>query len=113
MTTTSITFQQANTTDGTYDVAESLPYPVTVEAADPRPAYIGHPGGRAQQFATLIGFTASPDDYAPQHVRGLPADAEALVGMFPVYCEDSTGRFYTDTRVIQTIVSTETAEAKP
>lgn len=107
MSTTSVTFQQANTTDGTFDPKVSKPKPVTVEAAEPRRAYIGHPTNSGPEVGALVGFTATPDPNpdALQYVDDLPTDPAVLVGMFPVY-ED--GGFWTDPRVIERIVSFET-----
>jgi hypothetical protein len=101
--TTSITYQQANTTDGSYDVRQPLPKPVTVEATEPRRAYIGHPTNVGPAVGNLVGFVASPDSFDVQHMTGLPEDPETIVGTFPVYAE--AGGFYTDTRVIERIVS--------
>lgn len=109
MSTLTITFQQANTTDGTYDVHQPLPKPVTVEAAEPRNAYIGHPTNKGPVFANLVGFATSPGDYSPKYLVGLPGVPADIVGMFPVYA-DKTG-FWADTRVIESIVSVETSPA--
>lgn len=103
MTTAAITFQQANTTDGSYDVHQPLPKPVTVEAEEPRRAYIGHPTNEGPTFANLVGFVTEPGSYDLQHMTGLPDDAGVIVGMFPVYAE--RGGFYADTRVVERIVS--------
>lgn len=107
-TPSSITFQQANTTDGSYDVRQPLPKPVTVEAAEPRDAYIGHPINRGPRFAALVGFVSSPDDHDPKYLVGLPNIPDDLIGMYPVYAD---GGFWTDTRVIEAIVSVETSQA--
>lgn len=109
MTTTSITFQQANTTDGSYDASKSLPKPVTVEAKEPRRAYIGHPSNQGPFIANLVGFVPEPDSYDVQHLTGLPEDPDVLVGLFPVFADK--GGFWTDTRVIEAVVSSERAEA--
>lgn len=102
----SITFQQANTTDGSYNVRKPMPYPVTVEAAAPRRAYIGHPSNQGPFIGNLVGFVAHPDLNSVQHLTGLPEDAQAIVGMFPVYAD---GGFWTDTRVITGVIATQEA----
>lgn len=109
MSTLSITFQQANTTDGSYDVHQPLPYPVTVEAAEPRRAYIGHPTNQGPTIGNLVGFVTNPGDYSPKYLVGLPNIPEDIVGMFPAYAGD--GGIWNDTRVIESIVSVETTTA--
>ena len=104
--TSSITFQQANTTDGSYDVHQPRPYPVTVQAAEPRRAYIGHPTNPGPKVGNLVGFVDSPDDYNPKYLVGLPSIPNDIVGMFPVYAADAG--FWTDTRPVEAIVSVET-----
>lgn len=110
MSTSTITYQQANTTDGSYDVHQPLPKPVTVEASEPRRAYIGHPTNQGPTFANLVGFVPTPGSFDVEHTAGLPDDPEKIVGMFPVYAEQGGG-FYADTRVVERIISTTQAEA--
>lgn len=105
MTTSTITLQQANTTDGSYDVRQSLPKPVTV-TADHR-YYLGHPTNPGPELGALVGFVSEPGSYDVQYAQGLPDDPAVLVGMFLVVSED--GGFYNDLRVIERVVSHEEA----
>lgn len=106
MTTSTITLQQANTADGSYDVNIALPKPVTVTAD--HDYYLGHPTNRGPELGKLVGFVASINSYEVQHVQGLPDDPAELVGLFLVVSEPGGG-FYTDTRVIERVVSHEEA----
>lgn len=105
MSTTTITLQQANTTDGSYDPKVSLPKPVTVQAEQPREVYIGHPTNVGPTIGHLVGFVHEPGSDNLHHVTGLPDDPEELVGMFLVIAEPAG--FYADTRVIDRILSSE------
>lgn len=101
MTTTTITLQQANTTDGSYDVRQPLPKPVTVTAD--HHYYLGHPTNKGPELGTLVGFVSEPGSFDVKYAQGLPDDPAELVGMFLVVAEDSG--FYNDTRVIERVVS--------
>lgn len=101
--TTTITLQQANTTDGSYDVRQPIPKPVTVNAEGGREVYIGHPTNVGPTIGHLVGFVTEPGSTNVQHVVGLPDNPEDIVGMFLVISEPSG--FYADTRVIDRVVS--------
>lgn len=103
MTTSSITLQQANTTDGSYDPKVALPKPVTVTAD--HGYYLGHPTNRGPELGHLVGFVSDPGSYDVRHAQGLPDDPAEVVGMFLVVEEG--GGFYADTRVIERVVSHE------
>lgn len=107
MTTTTITLQQANTTDGSYDVRQPLPKPVTLTAGEPRIVYLGHPTNVGPTIGHLVGTVTEPGSTNLQHVTGLPDDPEELVGRFLVISEPAG--FYADTRVIERVVSHEEA----
>ena len=104
--TSSITLQQANTEDGTYDARQPVPNPVTV--TDDHRYYIGHPSNPGPELGHLVGFVTSPSSYDVQHAQGLPDNPEELVGMYLVVDEGAAG-FYTDLRVIDRVVSHEEA----
>ena len=103
MTNTAITIQQANTTDGSYDVRVALPKPVTLEAGEPRTVYLGHPTNRGPAIGTLMGTVDQPGSMDLEHMTGLPDVASELVGRFLVIAE--ADGIYADTRVIERIVS--------
>ena len=104
----SITFQQANTVDGSYDVALSLPYPVTVKLNGS--ATLGHGDELGAGFGTCIGFVSTLQE--PDLVESLilvsrvltqRVDPMSVVAMFPVYLD--TQGIYTDVRVITKVLA--------
>lgn len=99
----SITIQQANTTDGSYNAREPLPKPVTIEDDQPREVYLGQPTNRGPAIGHLAGLVREPGSVDLEHMTSLPEDPEELVGMFLVLADPSG--FYADTRVIERIVS--------
>lgn len=110
MTTATITIQQANTVDGSYDPKVALPKPVTLTAEGSRTAYIGHPTNIGPTLGQFVGTVAEPGSVELDHMTGLPDDPEELVGRFLVIAE--AGKFYADTRVIERIVSTTATQEK-
>ena len=88
----SITFQQANTSDGSYDVMLPAPYPVTVDAG----------------ANVILGFVPTPLARAEgllfvERVLSQRVDPLSVVGSFPVYLDDQG--IYTVTRVITEVIA--------
>jgi hypothetical protein len=105
MTTTTITLQQANTSDGSYDPAVARPKPITVTSGTPRDIYLGHPSNPGPVFGQLVGFVDAPGSVDLRYMDALPDNPEDIVGLFLVISEPAG--FYADTRVIDSIVSHE------
>lgn len=86
-----ITIQPANTTDGTYDVHQPVPYPFHIEVATGevlrQEFWRGEP-------ASIIGFQ---NDVDVQTVDLLWRDAvkepQKMVGLFPVFSRDNGSMF--------------------